>query len=611
MHYIITSDLKKKQENPIIMLKFPLNSNSWGPMDANAAATKFRDIPYSPFNKADKLGRVADFYAAEQQMQEQYQQQDTSQPPPHTSKPTRSARVTDQAFGAGLNSAFSGFNAHEEMSFSVVDRAIGSAAATPVTANTPRTPWGTTNAAGAQGTSSAKGARSTMAGSTSGGKATTAANVRLAAQQQKSRWGVQQQTQQRPREPSVAVQPSWTLVEEYQLSAFQKLSSEVVVQAVSQGQYGRVGVYDKTFDRVSSKADKPLRTSDTPVVIQTSAKDDPILKKTSETLVLPGGKRIQGDLVLATSQVMAALMTAPRSINGWDVVVTKTTVTDNDGAQHRVITFDKRDKSTLDQPGVYETSNEQPHEVDGDKKHSNSPAQLQAEAVLCDQTYRQNVLVPKKVHELENPNPFTKRAQTLEGFQYSSFELKPVAEGVTPITLLARTDLHAVAPGSTPTKVALYALAEYFPYDAATGAMQATYTSWKQRIDTSRGSILATEIRNNNNKLAKWTVEAILSGAEQIKFGYVTRKIPLNPARGHTLVGTQLLRPAEFSKQLSLTMESAWGIFKSLVEIFLKNEDGRYLLLKDANLPKVSLYNTGFDTIPGFDAPSVVPEIKL
>jgi hypothetical protein len=40
-------------------------------------------------------------------------------------------------------------------------------------------------------------------------------------------------------------------------------------------------------------------------------------------------------------------------------------------------------------------------------------------------------------------------------------------------------------------------------------------------LDTQRGAVLANELRNNACKLAKWTVQALLAGSDQIKFGYV------------------------------------------------------------------------------------------
>lgn len=46
---------------------------------------------------------------------------------------------------------------------------------------------------------------------------------------------------------------------------------------------------------------------------------------------------------------------------------------------------------------------------------------------------------------------------------------------------------------------------------------------WRQKLDVQRGAVLANELRNNACKLAKWTVQALLAGSAQIKFGYVSR----------------------------------------------------------------------------------------
>lgn len=42
---------------------------------------------------------------------------------------------------------------------------------------------------------------------------------------------------------------------------------------------------------------------------------------------------------------------------------------------------------------------------------------------------------------------------------------------------------------------------------------------WRQKLDTQRGAVLANELRNNACKLAKWTIQALLAGSDQIKFG--------------------------------------------------------------------------------------------
>jgi len=42
---------------------------------------------------------------------------------------------------------------------------------------------------------------------------------------------------------------------------------------------------------------------------------------------------------------------------------------------------------------------------------------------------------------------------------------------------------------------------------------------WRSRLDNQRGAVLATELKNNSCKLAKWTVSSLLAGSSHIKFG--------------------------------------------------------------------------------------------
>lgn len=68
------------------------------------------------------------------------------------------------------------------------------------------------------------------------------------------------------------------------------------------------------------------------------------------------------------------------------------------------------------------------------------------------------------------------------------------------------------------------------------------------------------------------------------------------------MLGVQHYRPQEFATQLNLSMSQCWGIIKSLVEMFLHLDDGRYILLKDPNQHKVKLYRVPEGAkIPDFD----------
>ena len=45
----------------------------------------------------------------------------------------------------------------------------------------------------------------------------------------------------------------------------------------------------------------------------------------------------------------------------------------------------------------------------------------------------------------------------------------------------------------------------------------------------------------------------------------------------------QVCKPKEFAAQINLSMEHCWGIVRALVDMLLKLDDGKFLLIKDPN----------------------------
>lgn len=61
-------------------------------------------------------------------------------------------------------------------------------------------------------------------------------------------------------------------------------------------------------------------------------------------------------------------------------------------------------------------------------------------------------------------------------------------------------------------------------------------TDWRKRVESQRGAVLATETKNNKAKIAGWTAQALLAGADLIKLGYVSRVSPKSNAQ-HVVSG--------------------------------------------------------------------------
>ena len=107
----------------------------------------------------------------------------------------------------------------------------------------------------------------------------------------------------------------------------------------------------------------------------------------------------------------------------------------------------------------------------------------------------------------------------------------------------------------------------------------------------------------NSWKFLRWVWEATLSEAETMKLAYISRKIPLNPSSVHGILAVQSIKPQDFASQLNMNVGNGWGVFKSFVDIFMHADDGRYLILKDPNAPKLKIYKVpDEEKLEGFDA---------
>lgn len=51
----------------------------------------------------------------------------------------------------------------------------------------------------------------------------------------------------------------------------------------------------------------------------------------------------------------------------------------------------------------------------------------------------------------------------------------------------------------------------------------------------------------------------------------------------HVILGTQQYKPNEFATQINLNMDNAWGILRCIIDICMKQKDGKYLIMKDPN----------------------------
>ena len=353
------------------------------------------------------------------------------------------------------------------------------------------------------------------------------------------------------------------MLEQIQFAALTKLNVPEP-EAVDLLRCGKLDCYDKAYDRVTPKFAKKLQKFDDLVFPNVTTSQDPVIKRLEE--------QKEGN-VYATDKILSRLMCAPRSAYSWDVVVTK--VGDK-------LFFDKRERGDFDLLTVHETAQEP---VDEEKDPHNSASELSQEATLINQNFSQQVLVEgERAIEFDEGNPFEGGSQqkcAKQAYRYRKWEIDEKT------VLIARCELDGYADNKG--QDALVSIKALNEFDS-----KATGVDWRHKLENQRGAILATELKNNANKLARWTAEALLSGADQLRLGYVTRSM-MKDNRSHLVLGTQMCKPREFAAQINLKVGNLWGIFKSIVDLCRTLSDGKYLLMKDPNKQTILLYQVPGD----------------
>lgn len=314
-----------------------------------------------------------------------------------------------------------------------------------------------------------------------------------------------------------------------------------------------------------------------------TAQEDPIIDEIASNSSM-------GCNVFTTDAVLAHLMTAQRTVYPWDIVITV--------YPGGVVSLDGRDHQQFEQPTVYETANVPPTEENDDD--INSRASLTAEATLINYNFSQQVLAAASVTDVPDAseNPFWS-PEAGNGAPAADVMYRYRKWQVTPdICLAARTTIHAAQPKKDGTLqyVTLHALNEWDP--KASNARP-----WRQQIDTQRGGVVATELKNNASKMAKWVASTILSGADQMKVGFVSRMTPKSRDR-HVILGVQNYDPENFAHQASLTQTNMWGVLRWLIELVRTKADQyrtddeevmKFALMRDPNKPLIMLYRVPVD----------------
>lgn len=467
-------------------------SDSWGP--PTTTETTLNGIPYAPFSKGDKLGRMADWTAEGKEREGR------------GGRAQYNNRYRDQVYGAtGLQTAFQIEGTNEESSFSLVDRSQ------PTTRGRG---FGRGSAVFGRG----RGARGGAPGQRGGRGTFQRVGGRGGQQQYDSRGGrggrggrrggwKDWDKPQRNREASVQPKDSWRMLDEIDFNRLQKLNLDTG-DGEDLDDYGFLYYYDRAYDKqpgaptsmrkltVLDRAAYNVTTSSDPVIQELADKDEA--------------------QIFAADNILSMLMCAPRSVYSWDIIMLK---------QGNKIYIDKREGSSLDMVTVNENAADAPLELsEGNKDHINAPGALKDEATHINNIFPLQVVQESETskRDMSHEHPFYDPASETDppaskAYKYRRFDLSLEADA-EPLHLIVRTELDAVVKNNISGEdqfLTIKALNEFDNKAQGSGGA----LDWRSKLASQRGAVVATEMKNNSCKLARWTTQAILAKADLMKLG--------------------------------------------------------------------------------------------
>lgn len=381
------------------------------------------------------------------------------------------------------------------------------------------------------------------------------------------------QTQEAGRIWSIEPQPEWVLVKELPLVSLSKLSGEAKVVNEDVVWCGELREYDKQYEKIIARTGgRDLKKASDAAFFNVTASHDSVLEQLVGRAVVAVGES-EKIVVGVSDKVLAALMTSARSVNPFDLVITK-----EEGA----LMIDKRDFSPIEFMTVNET-----HATDApafDDNVKDNAEKLAQEATLVNQWFTQMMLgasEAKNAPEMAYGNPFEEEEQKTAAVAYRYRKVQVGGK----YEFVVRTEVNAMtAEGKF---AALRTLNEY----------NLKLSNWKAQLDAQRGALLAAEIKNNSFKFGRWVAEATLAGCEQIKLGYVTRKGGMDNA--FCLLNVQSLNTSEIAAQIGFSSNNAWAVVTNILDLVMQTADqnARFILLKDPKKSALRLYQVPFDTV--------------
>lgn len=252
-------------------------------------------------------------------------------------------------------------------------------------------------------------------------------------------------------------------------------------------------------------------------------------------------------------------MCSSRSVYPWDIVIVREgdkvyfdkrdTEEGPFGTSTASVTSSKTDGTVLlDTVSVNENAADPPSETERPKdvrpedfKDINSPSALALEATYVNNVFNWQVVKDQAASgdssriDFAQPNPFYSSEEVNPpascGYRYRKFDLSISEE--EDLEMIVRTEVDSFIRGG-PSATSTVSTSDFNKPDADAESYVTIKTlfefdskaqgsggapDWRTKLDSQRGAVVATEMKNNSCKLARFAVQSILAGAEQMKMG--------------------------------------------------------------------------------------------
>ncbi|KAI3379467.1 hypothetical protein SNEBB_001317 [Seison nebaliae] len=510
------------------------NRTGWGP---SKPFVLYQDMPYQPFSKHDRLGKVADWvqsnftekryqnrYQTQQSMVSHYAYMPAQEDNEYVLQEFRDARQPNQR---GYRFRFN--HHHNYRNYRNNHNRYHNSHYQPITKST----ISTLSKYDKQRLNNMK-------------------------KMQKAKAAVQPTHSKR--EPSTPIHEDWVSLHEFEFKQLDVLRIEKLPAVKTLRSCGSLNFYDKSFQR---NVPIQLKKGDKSLVRKTTSFDD-VIRDLSK----------QHGNVFIVDWLLATIMCCTKSVFPWHIKVTK--VKDK-------LFFDYDDKEMVT---VNETAPDAPNDV--------VSKNLSLEALFIDINFRQQVLMKNENDsiKMENADPFmdalkkdnVKMECLPTAYRYRLFDL-----GFKNIKVLVRCEQDAVM--KTENKDSL----QYINLRALNEHVRPNVPDWRVRLKQSTAGTLATEIKNNANKFAKWVVSASVAGSDLLKIGLVS------PMSGNKTPSYEVLDihtvnlKAEDSGQfnINININNGWAVFQSLVELIFAqpHEFASYIIWRDPEKNVIRIFH--------------------